>query len=180
MALNPIGINFLTPATTTTTWNQAAVNLAKHDDSSSAIVKEKLMKNNGIMSNPAGSIKNEELGQYYTDIKSEPHYAFSVKSDPRKVQEAMKVTNSFKTTSFDQFENRGNIEDKLTNKFRFNNVTKKYVEKLSATMTCLKVKAPKIDHYSLTASLNTCRQSPRYKEITVNTFLSPGKNLNVS
>ena len=57
----------------------------------------------------------------------------------------MKVTNSFKTTSFDHFENRGSIEDKLTNKFRFNNVTKKYVEKLSATMTCLKVKQPKID-----------------------------------
>jgi hypothetical protein len=92
----------------------------------------------------------------------------------------MKVTNSFKATSFDQFENRGNIEDKLTNKFRFNNVTKKYVEKLSATMTCLKVKSPKIDQFSLTGSLNTCRQSPRYKEITVRTFLSPGKTLNVS
>jgi len=92
----------------------------------------------------------------------------------------MKITNSFKATSFQQFENRGNIEEKLSNKFHFNNVTKKYVEKLNATMTCLKVKQPKIDHFSLSGSLKTCRQSPRYKEITLNTFLTPGKQLNVS
>ncbi len=40
------------------------------------------------------------------------------------------------------FENRSSIDDKLSHKFRFNNVTKKYVEKLNETMTSLKHKTP--------------------------------------
>ncbi len=187
VALNPGSINFLTPATTT--WKQS--NLTKLEETSSPVEKDKLVKNaDSFMSHPAQTTTApEDLSQdwvkYQSGIKSEAYpystqQAFSMKSDPRKVHEAMRVTNSFKTTSFEHFENRGNIEDKLNHKFRFNNVTKKYVEKLSATMTCLKVKQPKIDQFSLTGSLNTCRQSPRYKEITVSTFLSPGKTLNVS
>jgi hypothetical protein len=44
MALNPIGINFLTPMTTTTTWNKA--NLQNQEDSN---------HDHAIMSNPAAT-----------------------------------------------------------------------------------------------------------------------------
>ena len=49
MALNPIGINFLTPTTTTTTWNKAF--LPNNEDRTSI----KINNDHAIMSNPAAT-----------------------------------------------------------------------------------------------------------------------------